>query len=619
METEPPHYFVFPWTNTVRYAGRLQRRANWLTRNSAWLLLVFVIFPSCVGEVRAQQRADESEQRLAWRRPVSVHLNESADRLVVGLESGSIAIVDVESRLVSNELQASREIVQLEPCGHDRCWLLLDQDESRLKLIRLDDDSLEILDQVLIEPTARAVAYQRSTRRIAVSSDWSRRIAVFELDSSDGDSSHLRQLTQVDLDFSPGLVLWHDRLPQLLVADAFGGQLAMIDVELGTVAAQANTGGHNTRGMVFDDRGRLLMTQQILGQRIPITTTGIDFGDVIKNVVRIIEVDRFATDAAAEARSSAAFEIGFAGLGGGDPAEIVRVSDGRWITALSGVAQIAILEPERFNETRVATGIGPSSIEVSPDSRFAFVANRFSDTLSIVDLRRAVVEETISLGPARELNSVERGEILFFDARLSRDNWYSCHSCHTDGHSNGLLADTLGDGAHGNPKRILSLRGVGDTRPWAWVGDQLELESQIDKSITSTLHGQPLDEAELDDLGAFISQLAPPPPIVRPDTEAIVHRIERGRALFDELGCARCHDPNMSYSSAGRYDVGLVDELELDRFNPPSLLGVGHRSTMFHDGRARSLESVLDEFQHQLDERLDESQREDLLTFLRSL
>src|SRR2546429_167098 len=83
----------------------------------------------------------------------------------------------------------------------------------------------------------------------------------------------------------------------------------------------------------------------------------------------------------------------------------------------------------------------------------------------------------IPLGPQPELSLAERGELLFYDARLSHDGWFSCHSCHTDGHSNGLLNDNLGDGSFGAPKRVLSLLGVRDTGPWAWNGTMPDLEA----------------------------------------------------------------------------------------------------------------------------------------------
>jgi len=41
----------------------------------------------------------------------------------------------------------------------------------------------------------------------------------------------------------------------------------------------------------------------------------------------------------------------------------------------------------------------------------------------------------------------------------------ACHSCHTDGHTNGGLFDTLNDGRYENLKKVLSLRGVTRTGP----------------------------------------------------------------------------------------------------------------------------------------------------------
>ena len=54
----------------------------------------------------------------------------------------------------------------------------------------------------------------------------------------------------------------------------------------------------------------------------------------------------------------------------------------------------------------------------------------------------------------RGMTAADRGERLFFDGRLSHDGWLSCQSCHTDGHTNNALADTLGDGSFGAAKRL---------------------------------------------------------------------------------------------------------------------------------------------------------------------
>ena len=43
---------------------------------------------------------------------------------------------------------------------------------------------------------------------------------------------------------------------------------------------------------------------------------------------------------------------------------------------------------------------------------------------------------SIPLGGSEQPSSERQGEAIFYDARRSLDQWYSCHSCHYDGGSN---------------------------------------------------------------------------------------------------------------------------------------------------------------------------------------
>jgi CxxC motif-containing protein (DUF1111 family) len=69
--------------------------------------------------------------------------------------------------------------------------------------------------------------------------------------------------------------------------------------------------------------------------------------------------------------------------------------------------------------------------------------------------------------------------------------------------------------------------------------------------------------------------------------------LQRGRSLFHDRGCARCHQPELQYTSPDTYDVGLVDEAGETKFNPPSLNGLRHRGAFLHDARYRSLDELL--------------------------
>jgi YVTN family beta-propeller protein len=265
---------------------------------------------------------------------------------------------------------------------------------------------------------------------------------------------------------------------------------------------------------------------------------------------------------------------------------------------------------------RLAVGRRPTAVIAAPAGQRAYVANTFADSVSVVDVVQRKVLAEISLGPQTSLTQSDRGELLFYDAQLSHDRWLSCHSCHTDGHTNGLLNDNLGDGSFGAPKRVLSLLGVKDTGPWAWNGSMPDLESQARKSILTTMHGPNPTAEQVQDLAAFLRTLSPPPPL-RPEKvdEAAVRR---GQKVFAGQGCGRCHTPP-TYTSSKTYDVGLEDEVGNRHFNPPSLRGVSQGGPYFHDNRAASLEEVFTRFGHQLNRELNEQDLTDLLAFLREL
>jgi len=249
----------------------------------------------------------------------------------------------------------------------------------------------------------------------------------------------------------------------------------------------------------------------------------------------------------------------------------------------------------------------------------AYIADAFDDSIAVIDVREAKTLATISLGRQPELSLEDEGERLFYAARLSLDGWYSCHSCHTDGHANGLLSDNLGDGGYGAPKRVLSLLGAGDTGPWAWNGKVPTLELQIRKSIESTMQGRKPREEQVAALAAYLRTLAPPPPALDPlRGHSDAAAIDRGRKAFESRGCASCHVPP-TYASSASFDVGLKDELAATHFNPPSLRGISQRGPYFHDNLAATLESVLLEHRHPRGSPPSPEELRDLIAFLNSI
>ena len=89
------------------------------------------------------------------------------------------------------------------------------------------------------------------------------------------------------------------------------------------------------------------------------------------------------------------------------------------------------------------------------------------------------------------------------------------------------------------------------------------------------------------------------PPLPQPDyNPATVARIDLGRKLFFDrrlsfnrtLSCAMCHVPEQGFTQRElRTPVGI--EGRFVKRNSPSLLNVGYRTVLFHDGREDSLEN----------------------------
>jgi YVTN family beta-propeller protein len=394
--------------------------------------------------------------------------------------------------------------------------------------------------------------------------------------------------------------------------------LALIDQEKGRLRSTFDLPVHNIRGLALSADGRrLIVTHQTLRASASANLDDIHWGNLLTNNVRSLRVSTLLESGADPLKDSDLLHLGDAGHGTADPSGIA-VSGKRLFVALSGVQQLAIGREQGDEWQYVNVGRRPTAVVPNSDGSRVYVANTFSDSISIIDTNAGKSIAEITLGPHAALSKADRGEELFYDGRLSHDGWMSCHSCHSDGHSNGRLADTLGDGTYGTPKRVLSLLGVGETGPWSWNGSMPRLESQVRQSITSTMQGPKPTVAQVEELTAYLKTLLPPPPRTAFQDHSDRAAIEHGRQLFATQSCSRCHRPP-SYTTAKTYDVGIADERGLKQFNPPSLRGVSQGGPYFHDGRAVTLEEVFTSHRHQLDRQLARGELHELLEFLNSL
>ncbi|HEX5268946.1 MAG TPA: cytochrome c peroxidase, partial [Gemmataceae bacterium] len=479
------------------------------------------------------------------RRPAALALADDGQWLfAANRRAGTISVIDTAAARAVAEVGVGGRPADLVATPDGGRLLAVDEEAGELVILDRKGSDLKPVRRVKVSPTPVGVCVSADGARAAVASLWARRVSVVDLGPTP------RVSRAVDLPFAPRRLLFLPGDRKVVVADAFGGAVAVLDVTAGKVESVRSLPGHNVGGLALSADGkRLLVSHQVLNPLARTTLNDIHWGNLMSNYVRALAVSRVLDPAADLLRDSDPYPLGDASHGTGDPAGVAVLKDGRIVVALAGVGETALGSQRGDGWQTIPVGMGPTAVTTSSDGRRAYVANTLGDSVSVVDLAGRKVAGTIGLGPRAELKPADRGEQLFRDARLSHDGWMSCHSCHTDGHSNGRLADTLGDGTYGTPKRVPSLLGVKDTAPYAWNGSVPDLASQVRKSVETTMRGKPLSSQQVSDLTAYLETLAPPPARDRLLDKLDETALRRGHDVFGKQGCATCHAPP-AYTSA---------------------------------------------------------------------
>jgi cytochrome c peroxidase len=558
-------------------------------------------------------RAVELQRQL--RRPVALCVDPAGDWLYVACrESGTLCVVDLHRQEVAAEHRVGQRLADVQWLPGTRKLLAVDEAAHELLVLLAQGREVQVVSRVPVSAYPVTVLAAPDGMYATVASLWSRRLARVDLD----DVPRVRWV--LDLPIAPRGQLWLQEHGRLLVADAFGGRLALVDPGRGVVADWRQLPAHNIRGLGLARDGQLLLVaHQMLNDLAHSIRNDIHWGLLMSNDLRWLKVESLLAGGDRLYRGGHMHPLGDAGRGGADPGGLAVAPDGTVVVALSGVHEVAFGKEEDFSMQRRKVGRRPTAVAIDPQGRWAFVANTLDDSLSLLDLTSGEVTQTVVLGPAPPLTLAQRGELLFYDARLSHDGWMSCHSCHTDGHSNAQMNDNFSDRSFNSPKRVLPLGGVKETLPLAWNGQVASLRQQIQNSVTGTMQrDDPLPKEEVEALVAYLQTLEPPPPLDVARGAVDPQAVARGQAVFQRHDCARCHTPP-TYTSPEAYDVGLADSQGARRFNPPSLRGVSQRDRWLHDSRAQTLEEVFLLHGHPSDTAYSAEEVRDLVAFLRTL
>ncbi len=287
---------------------------------------------------------------------------------------------------------------------------------------------------------------------------------------------------------------------------------------------------------------------------------------------------------------------------------------------------------------RLATGRNPTAVVVSPDSHFAYIANRTDDTVSVIDLQQLKVASTIDLGGPKEITALRRGEQLFYDATFCYQSQLACASCHPhNGFEDGLVWSLETPDLGHDIVENRTLLSIMETSPFKWNGLNPNLATQDGpRTAMYIFRSQGFSSAQVKDLVLYIHSLKLPPNPHRAADGRLTEAQERGREIFfrtttnggriipDRDRCYFCHAPQTHYTSRVRMDVGTSTEFDnLKDFDIPQLEGAYMRAPYLHDGKALTLEGIWTRFnpddKHGITSDMNKVQLNDLIEFLKTL
>lgn len=476
---------------------------------------------------------------------------------------------------------------------------------SALLEVRVSASGEEVLNSIPLTAIPTRLAVSSSGRYLICSSMWSQTVTLIDL-SKPNSSDHTGSEQSLRFPFPPREVL---ALPDdcFLILDGFGGELAVLDARAQPSAdvsslIRKQLYGHHIGSAFYDEKNdQVLISHQILSRSARTSHGDLHWGSLIQNVVTKVPRTALLSHDSDLQDAGAHVLVGTIGRGAADLSGLTVIENTIFV-ASSGTNTLIAASDADSASRRISTGVCPGQI-IQTDTSHLAVVNRLDNTVQIFDTGLTKAVCTFGTAPS-ELSVLAKGERAFHDASLSHDGWMSCNSCHVHGHTPDLVADTMGDGHFGAPKRIPSLLGVAHTAPYGWTGNKQSLEDQLRQTLIFTMHGDALDlanpgvtaesrseylESNIAALTEWLQQLDMPQDHSA-HTAGLPHE---GRQVFESAGCQKCHQPDTHFTSPVRVSVGVEDEWGNQEFNPPSLKHLQLRRTFFHDGRFSDLGQLL--------------------------
>lgn len=517
---------------------------------------------------------------------------------------------------------AARKVLQTIPVGDEPHGLLTDASGKHLYVLNTSSDSISVIDTATLHEVKRLPG-GRSPWSLSLSPDGSR-IAV---------TNNLSQFVPF-------------RTPSASEVTLIDTQGAVVEHRVVVPAANL------LQGIQWHPSGRFaLITMNRTKNLVPMTR--LLQGWTITNGLGIIwtdgRVDQVLLD-----EPHLAFP---------DPADVAVTPDGRLaLVTSSGSDRVAVVDldkligmleaaspherehvfpnhlgkPTEFVVTHIATKNSPRGLLITPDGKTAFSTNALDDSLTVIDLAKLEAVGRIDLGGPTEITKIRKGERLFHSADVTFHRQFSCHSCHPDGHVDGLTYDIEPDGIGSSPVDNRTLRGILDTAPFKWEGTNPSLPRQCGPRLSVFFTRiQPFTPDELSALDNYICTIPRPPNRYRPLGAELTGAQRHGKALFERTmtndgrmipkdnRCITCHFPPL-FTDRSRRDVGTKMPLDKEsEFDVPHLNNIYDSAPYLHNGIAETLEEIWTRFNpydtHGVTNDMTKDQLNHLIEYLKTL
>lgn len=440
------------------------------------------------------------------RTPVDVVVSaDSRWLLTANRDSGSVSLVDLESKSVVAEVATGRSPFGIAWSGDWAC--VSNANGDSVTHLEVRPPELRALNTFAVGSAPRGIAIAGNRAYVALSEDDA--VAVVDLRAG-------IVVDRVRVGSSPFSIALFGNTA--FVGNAGSGDLTVFSCSDLTVLAVIPLKASNVRRIAISRDGSAVFVPHILNGGSSTTIANIEHGRVIRNHVSRLSVRDSRVDSLA---------LDTPGYGAGDP-ECVAVNSEqtRLAVAVGGTRSVLLLSlplpfeqyaptflpdnviNDRSRYRRVAGLPGrPVSCTFTPDGETVVVACALSNSIELISWHSGISTGRIQLGGGSPTSLTRQGEEIFYDAERSWHKWFSCNTCHPDGHTNGAMYDTLGDGRYGNPKKVLSLRGVSKTGPWNWDGRHADLSAAVQSSFKNTMARRELTDAELGGVMAFLETL----------------------------------------------------------------------------------------------------------------